>query len=63
MQVQNPLIPPAPGQAGGAPSPVANAPRTPERETARPVEAPERAARSEPESRDRQRGGNVDITA
>ena len=62
MIVTNPLVPPAPGQAAATVSPVANAPRPAERESERPVEASERSGAREPESRERGRGQNLDIT-
>ena len=62
MMVTNPLVPPAPGQPASAASPVANAPRPAEQESEHPVEASEKSDRTEPESRERGRGQNLDIT-
>jgi len=62
MIVTNPLVPPAPGQPAASVSPVANAPRPAERESEHPVEPSGRGKRTEPESRERGRGQNLDIT-
>jgi hypothetical protein len=50
MQVTNPLVPPAVGQAGGASAPVANAPAA---ETAKP-----QSAQPVTSGRESQNGGN-----
>ncbi len=75
MQVTNPLVPPSPGQPGGASAPVANAPAAPDvanSETSRPVTASRESAdgRNEAQRRpeenerpptDSGRGGNLDV--
>ena len=71
MQVTNPLVPPATGQAGGASAPVANAPaaaETAKAESARPVTAARESdgGRNEPQrepdaARDDSRGQRLDL--
>ena len=66
MMVQNPLVPPAAGQASAPVAPVANAPRANDHETPNPVPASHRSEPPPPEDRgaerEQQRGQRVDIT-
>jgi len=74
MQVTNPLVPPATGQAGGAAAPVANAPAEAEAtkpQSASPVTASKESQRGQNEARhapdeprqEYRRGDNVDLEA
>jgi hypothetical protein len=62
MMIQNPLVPPPAGGPGGAPAPVANAPRAAASETPNPVPASDRSEAPTPEDREGRRGQRLDIS-